>query len=162
MGGSLAGSEKITVPPYVFRKRGGGKCVIIMHLGSDVCSHPGVVHGGLLATLLDETFAWCCLPRFPKRVGVTANLSVNYRAPAMADSYVVVNAEIVKMEERKAWLEGRVETLEAGGTCSTLLADAQALFVEPKKSDVSLSWAMPGTYCRKLDADGLRGWVVFI
>jgi hypothetical protein len=80
----------------------------------------------------------------------------------MADSYVVVNAEIVKMEERKAWLEGRVETLEAGGACSTLLADAQALFVEPKKSDVSLSRAMPETYCRKLGADGLRDWVVFI
>lgn len=136
LGGSLAGSEKITVPPYIFHEKNGKRCVMVMHLGSDVCSHPGVVHGGLLATLLDESFAWCCFPRFPKRVGVTANLSVDYRAPALADSYFLLNAEIVKLEGRKAWLEGRIETLEAGGADSTLIAEAHALFVEPKQADV--------------------------
>lgn len=69
---------------------------------------------------------------------MTANLSVDYRAPAMADSYVVVNAEIVKFEGRKAWLEGRIETLEAGDADSTLIAEAHALFVEPKKAAVSI------------------------
>ncbi|CAG8117420.1 unnamed protein product [Penicillium salamii] len=89
---------------------------MVMHLGSDVCSHPGVVHGGLLATLLFR-------------------MVVDYRAPALADSYFLLNAEIVKLEGRKAWLEGRIETLKAGGADSTLIAEARALFVEPKQAD---------------------------
>ncbi|KAK9847631.1 hypothetical protein MYU51_018499 [Penicillium brevicompactum] len=139
LGGSLAGSDKITVPPYIFKENNGKRCVMMMHLGSDVCSHPGVVHGGLLATLLDESFVWCCFPRLPEKVGVTANLSVDYRAPALAGSYIVLNAEIVKLEGRKAWLEGRIETLEAGGADSTLIAEARALFVQPKQAAVSIS-----------------------
>lgn len=137
LGGSMAGSEKITVPPYIFHEKNGKRCVMIMHIGSNVCSHPGIVHGGLLATLLDECFAWCCFPRFPKRVGVTANLSVDYRAPAPANSYYLLNAEVVKLEGRKAWLKGHIEKLEAGYGDSTLIAEGHALFVEPKKADVS-------------------------
>lgn len=109
---------------------------------STVWSNSGAVHGGLLETLLDETFAWFCFPRFPNKVGVTADLSVDYRAPALADSYVLLNlpwnAEIVKLEGRKAWLEDRIMTLEAGGTDSILIAEAHALFAESKQAALSI------------------------
>lgn len=35
----------------------------VVHLGSDLCGHIGIVHGGMIATLLDEILACvvCCL-----------------------------------------------------------------------------------------------------
>lgn len=69
---------------------------------------------------------------------MTASLNINYRAPALANSYILLHAELVKLEGRKAWLEGRIETLEAGGADTTLIAEADALFVEPKQVDVSV------------------------
>lgn len=48
------------------------------------------------------------------------------------------NAEIVKLEGRKAWLEGRIKTLEAGGTDLTLIVETHALFVESKQATVSI------------------------
>lgn len=134
--GTLAGPNKIVVPPYVFSEKTGKELVSFMYLGSDICGHPGIVHGGMLATLLDEGLARCCFPALPNKVGVTANLNVDYRAPAMADSYVALRAETVKVEGRKAWVEGRIETLPEDGSAPVVLVQAKALFVEPKQAAV--------------------------
>ncbi|KAJ5576689.1 hypothetical protein N7535_003615 [Penicillium sp. DV-2018c] len=132
--GTLAGPGKIVVPPYVFSERTGKSMVSLMYLGGDVCGHQGIIHGGLLATLLDEGLARCCFPALPNKVGVTANLNIDYRAPAMADQYVALRAETVKVEGRKAWVEGRIETLPTDGTDPVVLVEAKALFIEPKQA----------------------------
>ncbi|KAJ6006172.1 Thioesterase superfamily [Penicillium sp. IBT 35674x] len=132
--GTLAGPNKIVVPPYVFSERDGKSLVSLMYLGSEICGHPGIIHGGLLATLLDEGLARCCFPALPNKIGVTANLNIDYRAPAMADSYVALRAETVKVEGRKAWVEGRIETLPLDGSDPVVLVQAKALFIEPKQA----------------------------
>lgn len=136
--GTLAGPNKIVVPPLVFSERGGKSMVSLMYLGSDICGHPGIIHGGMLATLLDEGLARCCFPALPNKVGVTANLNIDYRAPAMANAYVALRAETVKVEGRKAWVEGRIETLPEDGEEPVVLVEAKALFIEPKQAAVSV------------------------
>lgn len=135
--GTLAGPNKLVVPPIVFSHREGKSLASFMYLGSDICGHPGIIHGGMLATLLDEGLARCCFPALPNKVGVTANLNVDYRAPAMADSYVVLRAETTKVDGRKAWVEGRIETLPTDGKAPVVLVEAKALFIEPKQAAVS-------------------------
>ncbi|KKK26842.1 hypothetical protein ARAM_007431 [Aspergillus rambellii] len=130
--GTLLNSEGIVVPPYVFCDE--KSLVSIMYLGPNVSGHPGIVHGGLLATLLDEGMGRCCFPVLPNKVGVTANLNIDYRRPAMASSYVVMRAEVTKVEGRKAWVEGRIETLPEEGQEPVVLVEAKALFVEPKQA----------------------------
>ncbi|OQE94957.1 hypothetical protein PENNAL_c0003G03381 [Penicillium nalgiovense] len=132
--GTLAGPGRIVVPPYVFSERGGKTMISLMYLGGDVCGHQGIIHGGLLATLLDEGLARCCFPALPNKVGVTANLNLDYRAPAMANQYVALRAETVKVEGRKAWVEGRIETLPSDGTEPVVLVEAKALFIEPRQA----------------------------
>jgi len=39
----------------VFTSRDRKSAVLVMHLGSSMCGHEGVIHGGLLATVLDES-----------------------------------------------------------------------------------------------------------
>ncbi|PGH34756.1 hypothetical protein GX50_02437 [[Emmonsia] crescens] len=132
--GTLAGANKIAVPPYTWTEAGGKSLVSMLYLGSDVSGHPGIVHGGLLATILDEALARCCFPALPNGIGVTANLNIDYRSPAPAGSFFVVRAETVKVEGRKAWVEGRIETLADEGRKPTVVAEAKALFVEPKNA----------------------------
>lgn len=136
-GGTLLGPGRVTVPPFSWSDRGGKTFVQVCHLGSDLCGHPGVVHGGVLATLLDEGLARCCFEALPHRVAMTASLTVDYRAPAPAGSYVVLRAQTTKVEGRKAWVEGRVETLVGEGETPVVLAEAKALFISPKQAAVS-------------------------
>ncbi|RAK78258.1 PaaI family thioesterase [Aspergillus fijiensis CBS 313.89] len=133
-GGTLAGPEMIVVPPLVFCEEGGKSLVSLLYLGPSLCGHPGIVHGGLLATLLDEAMGRCCFPALPNRVGVTANLNLDYRLPAMAGNYVALRAETVKVEGRKAWVEARIETLPEDGKEPKVLVEAKALFIEPKQA----------------------------
>lgn len=124
------------MPPLVFCEE-GKKLFSIAYLGSDLCGHIGVVHGGMLATMMDEGMAKCCFAALPNKIGFTANLSVNYRAPAPASSYVVLKAEVVKAEGRKVWVKARIETLGEGIEQGKLLAEAEALFIEPKYAKVN-------------------------
>ncbi|KAJ5647439.1 Adenylyl-sulfate kinase [Penicillium lividum] len=132
--GALAGLKKVLLAPFIFKNQSEKSIVMFMYLGSGICGHPGIVHGGVLATLLDEGLARCCFPFLPNKVGVTANLNIDYRAPVMANSYVVLRARTTMVEGRKAWVEGRIETLDENGV--GLLVEASALFIEPRRAEM--------------------------
>ena len=134
--GTLLGRGKIPVPPLAFIRE-GEEIVSITYLGTELCGHVGMVHGGMLGTMLDEGLARCCFAKLPNKIGVTASLNINYRAPVKAGSFVVLKAKTKKVEGRKAWVEGRIETLGEGEEPGQLLAEATALFIEPKYAKVS-------------------------
>lgn len=156
-GGTLAGPGRIVVPPLQFVERAGKGYVAIFYLGPELCGHPGIIHGGLLATLLDEGLARCCFQALPHGIGVTANLRIDYRKPVMAEGYYVLRARTDRVEGRKAWVEGWIERLGDGGEeigdmggvrgveegkskgqvdGRQRLVEAQALFIEPKNAKV--------------------------
>lgn len=134
-GGTLLGPGKIPVPPLVFLEE-GKHLVSMSYLGTDLCGHVGIVHGGLLATLCDEGLARCGFSALPNKIGVTASLTINYRNPAPAGSYVVLKAETIRAEGRKVWVKGRIELLGESEEPGKLLAEAEGLFIEPKYAKV--------------------------
>ncbi|MCJ1311486.1 hypothetical protein MMC25_005158 [Agyrium rufum] len=151
-GGTLTGPHRIWVPPLTFSEKGGKSIVVISYLGKDLCGHPGVVHGGMLATMLDEGLARCCFEALPNKVGMTASLKVDYRKPCKAESYLVLRAWTTKVEGRKAWVRGRIEEMPVegveglinGGYGKTgneesveggiVFVEAEALYVEPRQA----------------------------
>lgn len=132
--GTLMGPNRVPFPPLAFLDAEGPEhtYVQISYAGEELCGHPGIVHGGYLATVLDEGLARTAFAALPSHVGVTANLSVNYRAPCRAGQYLVLRATLTKAEGRKAWVEGRIETLPQGDEKPAVLAEATALYIEPK------------------------------
>lgn len=115
--------------------------------------------------LFDEIFARCVSAAFPSGLGMTANLNVDFRKPALPDRMYILRAETVKIEGRKAWVEGRItclplplaapldlqksvvadaSLLEEGSEEAVLVAEAKALFVEPKFASVSFSTRVDG------------------
>lgn len=106
--GVLNGIGKMAILPLARIRPDQQETWFFVHLGRKLCGHDGIVHGGLIATLLDETLAWtvcvyslfcssrvtdCLRPRrdeqalvnLPEQIGVTASLNIKYRAPTKAD-----------------------------------------------------------------------------
>ncbi|KAI0838225.1 HotDog domain-containing protein [Hypoxylon sp. FL0890] len=131
--GPLSGSRGL---PFqrIFHNASTGEVISVIYFGPGTAGWPGVVHGGALATVLDESLGRCAILKFPARTGVTARLELVYRRPTMTAGYYVIRTrpminadEDPAKSERKMWVEGTLETLE-GKTC----VEAKALFVVPK------------------------------
>ena len=137
--GTLMSPGCFPVPPIVFCDE--KELISISYVGTDMCGHVGMIHGGLLATMLDEGLARCAFNSLPNKIGVTANLNINYRKPAPAGSYLVLRAKTTRAEGRKVWVTGRIEMLEEDERPGLLLAEAEGLYIEPKYAKVSLATA---------------------
>lgn len=90
----------------------------------------GVLHGGVLATALDEILAWSAI-LLADSPAVTAKLELRYRKPAPADADYRLTGRVV---------EDRGRRLRLSGTChigETLIAEADGIFL---KSDGSTDY----------------------
>lgn len=98
------------------------------------------MHGGLLSVMFDEAFARCVSTSFSNGLGMTANLNVDFRKPALPERLYVLDASTARVEGRKAWVEGRLTCLPGVGEEGegVMVAEARALFVEPKFAEVGL------------------------
>ncbi|KAJ7169249.1 HotDog domain-containing protein [Mycena crocata] len=129
--GSLHGPGKLALFPLARVKRDESEAVFFLHLGRALCGHNGIVHGGLLATLMDEALTRNASMNLPEKIGVTATLSLNYRASTRGDHFVILKTRLVEARGRKATVSGQMEDLSG-----TVLVDAQALIIQPR--DISL------------------------
>ena len=101
-------------------------------LGCSLCGHSGLIHGGVTAMALDDTFGLCYHQGMRESSlrpdagrGFTANLDVNYRKPLPCAQRVVVHARIERVEGRKVYMAGCV-TDQSG---ETKYAESKALFI---------------------------------
>lgn len=53
--GALRGPGKLAVPPLLRVKNDESESVSVIHFGRGLCGHDGIIHGGLIATVLDES-----------------------------------------------------------------------------------------------------------
>ena len=84
---------------------------------------PGVAHGGIVATYLDETLAGAVV-RATGRVAVTGELTVRYLRPVPVETPVVGHGRVTDDHGRYLEVEGRLERLDTG----EVLATARARF----------------------------------
>lgn len=113
------------------------------HLGSRISGHPKIVHGGLLATLLDELTCRVAFQNFHSKKGVTANLNIKYLKPCFVNSYVLIKCTFVNKKGRKCITKGQVFKLDLDAEIDgdigeyveskeNLLTEAECLVIEPK------------------------------
>jgi len=118
-------------------------CVADIRIGKDLNGHVGIVHGGIISLMIDDTFGWGYQAMglaqgksygdedFP--IVVTANLSVNYRAPLPAESNVVIRVRHDNTDGRKIYMSARMESYDG----SILYSEATALFITVGKQHLS-------------------------
>ncbi len=84
---------------------------------------PGFVHGGIIATLLDETMSKAV--RSHGLVAMTRHMDVNYLRPVPSATQIRLEGRKTHSEGRKHWTESKI--LDADGS---LLAEGKGLFIE--------------------------------
>jgi len=84
---------------------------------------PGLVHGGVLASIFDEVLGMAAIAR--GQAGPTARLSVDYRKPTPLHADLRFEASVDRVQRRRAHVSGRC--LADG----ELTAEAEAIYVRP-------------------------------
>ena len=92
-------------------------------ISRDFEGHPGYLHGGVIATLLDEAMSKAVRARGVN--AMTRHMEVDYLRPAPSGSALRIEGRVTRNEGRKHWSEGRI--LNSHGT---VLAHGHGLFIE--------------------------------
>ncbi len=86
---------------------GSGRAVCRLSIAERFQGWEGVVHGGVVAALLDEACIYAC--RRPGEQMVTAELNVRFRRPVPVGREVTVTAEMTEERRRVRSVKARLE-----------------------------------------------------
>ena len=92
---------------------------------SEYQGYPGIVHGGIVASMLDEVSSRTVFRGDPPRIVVTARLSIRYRKPVPVNTPLKLRGWVVEDKGRVITAAGQIF-----GPNEVLLAEAEALLVE--------------------------------
>ena len=102
-----------------------GSVVCLPTVSEAFAGHPGYLHGGVIATLLDETMSKAV--RAKGLTSMTRQLEVDYLRPVPSGVPIRLEGCVVRGEGRKSWAEAKIVN-DAG----KILAHGKGLFIEVK------------------------------
>jgi uncharacterized protein (TIGR00369 family) len=85
--------------------------------------HPGYLHGGIIATLLDEAMSKAVRAR--GLTSMTRHMEIEFLRPVPSCAPLRIEGRVIRSEARKHWTEAKI--LNAQGA---ILAESKGLFVE--------------------------------
>ncbi len=91
-------------------------------------SYPGIVHGGIVATVMDELIGRSMLAKDPNALMFTATLNLKYRQSVPLETEIIFRGRIVKDRGRIAQVQG--EALLPDGTVA-VEAEATCVRIPP-------------------------------
>ncbi|MEO7295184.1 MAG: PaaI family thioesterase [Candidatus Limnocylindria bacterium] len=101
---------------------GEGTAQATWRAGDDYVGWSDKVHGGIIATLLDEVMAWA--PSSYDSWAVTAEMTVRYRSPATPGEELVAEGRVVERRRRIYEVRGEVR-----GTDGRLVAEGSGRYL---------------------------------
>jgi uncharacterized protein (TIGR00369 family) len=116
-----------------------GRCVGRVTVGKKHEGPPGLVHGGVLAILLDHVLARSA--RAAGHGGLTATLTVTYRRPVHLGVPLVVTGQLGSVHGRRATATARLVAEDDPGTT---LAEGEAVLVALRSDRASEVFAKTG------------------
>lgn len=108
-----------------------GRARAIYHAREEHQGFPGLMHGGLIATLLDEVMGWAM---YSSGIwAVTGKMDLRYRRPIPLGTDLAVEAAVTKQHARGLVAHGEVRALSS----DELLVESKAIFVRvaPKQEE---------------------------
>lgn len=90
--------------------------------GTGLNAHADLLHGGVTACILDSTMGNVAgmvmqVVHGKKESVVTVQLNVKYEKPVRTPGTIMARAWVSKVEGKKVWVEGRVESGDSGEIC---------------------------------------------
>jgi acyl-coenzyme A thioesterase PaaI-like protein len=157
-GGEMSKTSGVGAYQRVFYKAETNEVVVVVKIGRSTTGWPLVVHGGLLATLVDETCgraafkAWSSSSKPVSTehdgegentavTGFTARLKINYKQKTLPGSFYVVRARVLPDEELPETERGKrhyklfVDATVEDAITRDVKVKAEALFVGGRGKD---------------------------
>ncbi len=124
----VCGSDNPQGLHVTFERDGADGCRALYSPPKEHCGWPGMIHGGLLFTLMDEAVAWALV--YAGLRGVTARGDVRFVAPAKVATPLVVSGRVLsqhgKLVKARAEIrEAQSDTLVAELATTMYLTDEQ-------------------------------------
>ena len=107
---------------------GDGTATTAWTAGDDFVGWSDKVHGGIIATLLDEVMAWA--PSSFDSWAVTAEMSVRYRSPALPGERLEASGRVVERRRRIYEVAGEVR-----GADGRMVAEGRGRYLGASPSD---------------------------
>lgn len=124
----LIGLANPLAPPITVGKAGEQSAIASVTFGSAYEGPPGSVHGGFVAAAFDEVLGY--VQSLSGNPGMTGTLTIRYRQPTPLHRELIFEGEIVRVEGRKIYTEGRV-------TCDgELTAEAEGIFISVAREKI--------------------------
>ena len=127
-----------------FYKEEDGSVVVNYTVPAHYQGYPGVVHGGIVTTMMDEILGRVFMMDDPNRFMFTAKLTSRYRHPVPTEQPLKMVGRITRDRGRIA--EAKAELFGPGGE---LLAEAEGIMA-----------ALPEEFLEEVDIEAL-GWKVY-
>lgn len=124
-----------------FFNDGHHRCLARVTLGEQFQSYPGVAHGGILATVLDETMGRAILSEgvpgeyheiMEERFMFTARLETRYRRPVPLNQEFIVRGRVDEDRGRLAQVSGEIVLADG-----TVAVEATGTLAEISKENIS-------------------------
>jgi uncharacterized protein (TIGR00369 family) len=120
----VCGSENPAGLHVRFAREGDEGCRAEYTAHGDHVGWPGLMHGGLLFTLMDEAVAWAVC--YAGLRGVTGRAEVRFRRPLTVGSRVAVTGRVVDRARRAVRVRAEIRRLD---DTAELIADMEAMMV---------------------------------
>ena len=134
------GPSNPLAPPMVAEYTADGRAPGRVTLGKPYEGPPGLVHGGVVATLFDHVLARAV--RAAGRGGMTAELAVTYRRPVRLGVPLLLTAKVGGADGRRTTARARLVAEDDPGTT---LAEAEGTFVSLRPAGAAEIFARTGT-----------------
>jgi acyl-coenzyme A thioesterase PaaI-like protein len=125
-----------------FQDDGIGRVKVETQICDQHQGYPGVAHGGIVASLMDEVMGRAMIAGYPNRLFYTAKLEIRYRKPVPLNAPLLAYGRILKDRGRSATTEG--ELILPDGTVA--ITGTATLFAVPQEelskmtSELDLGW----------------------
>ena len=106
-------------------------CLTRCSIPGYLCGFDGLVHGGIIATLLDEVAAWTNFA-YLLRIGVTLEASVRYLKPVPTETEILLEGKVVRHDEKSSVIASTIRSAEG-----TLLTESQSKWLLPDYSTLA-------------------------
>jgi uncharacterized protein (TIGR00369 family) len=108
--------------------RSEGGCFTTCAIPDHLCGWDGLVHGGIIATLLDEISGWTLISQLGK-LGVTGKFTIRYIKPVHTNTELRVRGEISKQNRNLVVIRS---TIHAADNEEQLLVEGESKWILPE------------------------------
>ncbi|MHA2271168.1 MAG: PaaI family thioesterase [Candidatus Hodarchaeales archaeon] len=95
------------------------------------CGLEGIVHGGIIAAILDEVAAWTNFVLF-KRPAITLEVNVRYLKPVPTETEILAEGRVVEQDEKNSIIKSVIRSVDG-----VVLAECQSKWLFPSYASLA-------------------------